>query len=251
MSDSGTLPTIVVPCYNEERRLHEECFLALVESGRLNLLFVDDGSTDRTYATLLRLAAASPAISVCALTHNQGKSEAVRSGLLEAIRNEASVVGYYDADLATPPGELLRLLTVIETQRELEAVFGSRVAKLGSNIERTHLRHYLGRIYATAASLALGVNVYDTQCGVKFFRTNPTFVDALAEPFVSQWAFDVELLGRLLKGSERSPGIPVGAFLEVPLNSWKDIDGSHVRVGDGVAAILQVVAIGIRHRQSP
>ncbi len=250
MSADHALPTIVVPCFNEARRLDEARFVALAESGRLNLLFVDDGSTDPTCTTLLRLAGASPAISVCALPHNQGKSEAVRTGLLEAVTQGASIVGYYDADLATPPDELLRLLTVIDTRPEIDAVFGSRVAKLGSIIERTNLRHSVGRIYATAASWALGVPVYDTQCGLKLFRVTPTFVDAIAEPFASRWAFDVELLGRLLTGTANSPGVAVDAFLEVPLNSWKDVGGSHLRASDGIAALWQVVAIGLRRRKS-
>ena len=129
-------------------------------------------------------------------------------------------------------------------------MFGSRVAKLGSIIERTNLRHYVGRIYATAASWALGVQVYDTQCGLKFFRVTPTFVDAIAEPFTSRWAFDVELLDRLLTGTTKSPGVSVDAFLEVPLDSWRDVGGSHLRVTDGIAALSQVVAIGLHARKS-
>ena len=62
------------------------------------------------------------------------------------------------------------------------------MARLGSSIERNALRHYLGRAYATLASMALGITVYDTQCGAKVFRVNDTFVAALAEPFRSSWA---------------------------------------------------------------
>jgi glycosyltransferase involved in cell wall biosynthesis len=250
MSDNHTLPTIIVPCYNEEHRLEETAFLDLAKSGRLRLLFIDDGSTDRTGAVLHRLAAESEEIDTLTLPHNVGKSEAVRAGLIEATERGAAVIGYYDADLATPPHELLRLLTIIESQNGLGAVFGARVAMLGSAIERTHLRHYLGRVYATAASMALGVDVYDTQCGAKVFRVNPTLLAAIGQPFNSQWAFDVELLGRLLKGSATTPGIPIDAFLEVPLNSWRDVEGTHVRAIDGLAAVMQLVSIGLHQRKS-
>ena len=128
-------------------------------------------------------------------------------------------------------------------------MFGARVAMLGSAIERTHVRHYLGRVYATAASLALGVDVYDTQCGAKVFRVNPSLLAAIEQPFNSQWAFDVELLGRLLKGSATTPGIPVEAFLEVPLNSWRDVKGTHLRTIDGLATVMQLVSIGRHHRK--
>ncbi len=249
--NSGTVPTIVIPCYNEERRLDERSLLCLAESGRLRLLMVDDGSTDRTGAVLDRLASRSNDIDTLVLPGNVGKSEAVRTGLVEATGRGATVVGYYDADLATPPNELLRLVHIIESRDDLEAVFGARVAMLGSTIERTALRHYFGRVYATAASLALGVHVYDTQCGAKVFRANRTFLEAIEQPFASQWAFDVELLGRLLKGSGASPGIPVDAFLEVPLRSWRDIEGTHVRPTDGLAAVMQVISLGLRQRRSP
>lgn len=251
MSHSQPLPMIIVPCYNEEHRVEETAFLDLATSGRLRLLFVDDGSTDGTGALLDRLAAQSADIDTLTLPHNVGKSEAVRTGLIEATGRGAAVVGYYDADLATPPHELLRLLTIIESDKGLSAVFGSRVAMLGSTIQRTHLRHYLGRVYATAASLALGVDVYDTQCGAKVFRVSPTLLAAIEQPFNSEWAFDVELLGRLLKGSATTPGIPVDAFLEVPLNSWNDVKGTHVRAIDGLAAVMQLVSIGLRHRRAP
>jgi glycosyltransferase involved in cell wall biosynthesis len=251
MNEDPTVPTIVVPCYNEEHRLDEQSFLGLAESGRLRLLFVDDGSADGTGAVLHHLSAQSTAIDTLTLPHNVGKSEAVRSGLLEATGLGATVVGYYDADLATPPDELLRLLHIIESRDDLEAVFGARVAMLGSAIERTPFRHYFGRVYATAASLALGVHVYDTQCGAKVFRSSRTFLEAIDQPFDSKWAFDVELLGRLLKGGATSPGIPVEAFLEVPLHSWRDVEGTHVRPTDAFASVMQVISIGLRQRKSP
>jgi dolichyl-phosphate beta-glucosyltransferase len=248
MNNIEILPTVIVPCYNEEDRLHETTFLKLAESGQLRLLFVDDGSTDLTSAALRRLDASSDAISILTLMRNRGKAEAVRLGLIEASKQGATVLGYFDADLATPADELLRLLSIIESHEDLAAVFGARVAKLGSKIERTYFRHYMGRIYATLASMALGVDVYDTQCGAKVFRANPTFLEAIAQPFASGWAFDVELLDRLLRGTSSSPGISVDAVLEVPLTSWRDIHGSHLGTIDSVRSFLQLISIGIHHR---
>jgi hypothetical protein len=243
-------PTIiVVPCFNEERRIDERAFTAIAATGRVRLLFVDDGSTDGTPGVLDRMDG-SDGIEVFTLAANTGKAEAVRRGLLVAIRNGASSVGYYDADLATPPEELLRLTQVLHARQDLAGVFGSRVARLGSSIERSALRHYLGRAYATIASMALGITVYDTQCGAKVFRVNDTFVAALAEPFRSSWAFDVELLHRLLRGSAHAPAVPVTGFVEVPLETWRDVTGSKLRVGPALVALFDLVSIA-RSRVRP
>src|SRR5204862_482251 len=84
--------------------------------------------------------------------------------LARALDRGAEVVGYVDADLSTPVAEVARLLDEME-QRGVAVVMGARVALLGTAIQRRALRHYLGRLFATAASIILGLPVYDTQCG--------------------------------------------------------------------------------------
>ncbi|HLM95016.1 MAG TPA: glycosyltransferase [Acidimicrobiales bacterium] len=239
---------IVVPCYNEQRRLDEQAFVEMARTRQVRLLFVDDGSTDDTARILTRMAHASAAIEVLPLHANGGKSEAVRRGLLAAVRAGATVVGYYDADLATPPAELVRLTDTLQARPELAGVFGSRVARLGSSIQRSAVRHYLGRAYATLASIALGITVYDTQCGAKVFRVNETFVEALAQPFRSGWVLDVELLHRLLRGTATAPGLPVTAFAEVPLEAWLDVGGSKMRLGPALLALFDLARIARSRR---
>jgi dolichyl-phosphate beta-glucosyltransferase len=219
--------TVVVPCYNEAERLDEVPLLAFLDRcGEASLLFVDDGSTDATAARLAGIAARRPArVDMLSLTPNGGKAEAVRQGLLTALGRGAGLVGYLDADLSTPPDELLRLRAAFE-RPQVEVVLGARVALLGTDIERSAVRHYLGRIFASAASLILRARVYDTQCGAKLFRASPALTAALATPFISRWAFDVELLGRLLAGSATAPALSLSAIVEVPLATWHDIGGS-------------------------
>lgn len=244
-------PAIVIPCFNEEMRIDESEFVRLAKHGEVRLLFVDDGSTDGTSALLHRMAVDTSAIDVLTLPKNVGKGEAVRRGLLEVLAEGAPSVGYYDADMATPTDELLRLLNVLQGDPDLKVVIGSRVAIMGSSIRRTHLRHYLGRLYASVASLSVGTTIYDTQCGAKVFRNCPELIEALQHPFRTTWAFDVEFLDRLLHGGVATTGLALDAFIEVPLMAWRDVQGSKLSVLHAGRAMADVVGIGIRRVRRP
>jgi dolichyl-phosphate beta-glucosyltransferase len=250
---AAPVPVVVVPCFNEEQRLDTEAFLALARSDRMRLLFVDDGSTDATPRVLEHLASRHRALDVLLLARNAGKAEAVRQGMLRALAEGAEVVGYFDADLATPPSELLRLVDVAERRPELAGVFGCRVARLGAAIDRSALRHYLGRVFATLASASLRVPVYDTQCGAKLFRVGDGLRAALARPFRSPWSFDVELLGRLLgaEGSAGDSAIGVDDFVEVPLEAWQDVPGSKLSLRAAAAALVALAVVARDRRRSP
>lgn len=241
-------PFIVVPCFNEERRLDVARLGELADSDRVRLLFVDDGSTDGTAGILDDLHARA-GVDVLRLPQNVGKAEAVRRGLLYGLDQAAPFLGYYDADLATPPGELIRLVELLESRDDLEFVLAARVALLGRRIQRRALRHYLGRVFATCASLILRVPVYDTQCGAKAFRTSPAVREAIADPFRSTWVFDVELIGRLLRGTATAEPVPVSAFEEMPLREWRDVPGSRLGLRDMVRASIDLVVLGIRLRR--
>ena len=219
---------LVVPAYNEARRLDLQAYeRALEAQAGLQLLFVDDGSTDATVARLRTLLAGHPSrIGIRQEALNLGKAEAVRRGMLQALESEADIVGFWDADLATPLGELPALIAPLERDPAIHVVLGSRVRLLGRRIERRPRRHYLGRIFATAVSLALHSPVYDTQCGAKLFRPGAPLRDALSAPFRSRWIFDVELLARL---DRRIPGGLGCGACEVPLHEWTDVAGAQLR----------------------
>jgi glycosyltransferase involved in cell wall biosynthesis len=237
---------MVVPCFNEERRLDEGLAAALVADARVSARFVDDGSSDGTRAVLERFAAAYPGQIVAhALAMNSGKAEAVRQGMLAAIADGATVVGFADADFATPPSELIALLDVLETSG-VEVVLGSRIARLGATIERSIVRHAVGRVFATVAAKAVGTPVYDTQCGAKWFRVTPALSAALASPFSSRWSFDVELLCRLFGRLESAAHTDPARALEVPLGAWRDVAGTKLRLGSAARSFAELVGIWLR-----
>lgn len=239
---------LIIPCFNEAARLREGEILSLAQRPGLQLVLVDDGSTDGTRACLERIADQSQGkAKALILARNSGKAEAVRLGFQEAFGMDAAVVGFADADLSTPPPEILRLIEEAEGRPAL-VVMGSRVRLLGTNVERKPVRHVLGRVFATVASLALGLPVYDTQCGAKLFRDTPSLRRAMGTPFSSRWAFDVELIARLLSDPERP--YAKADFLEVPLQTWVDVKGSKLTPHSAGRAGLDLLRIGVRNRLS-
>lgn len=236
---------VTIPCYNEAERLNQESVRALLEDQDVHVVLVDDGSTDRT-ATLLRaLHDEEPGrIHVVELHPNQGKSEAARAGMRRSLELGADIVSYLDADFSTPPREMSRILSALDDP-SIDTALGSRIRLLGSDIRRSHWKHYRGRAFATLASLALDLPVYDTQCGAKAMRASGALIDALDQPFRSRWAFDIELLDRLLSGPR---AITRSRFTEVPLQSWSDVRGSKLRWTGIARAVYEVLRLAIHRR---
>ncbi|NOY93237.1 MAG: glycosyltransferase [Deltaproteobacteria bacterium] len=240
---------VVVPCYNEAARLPREAFEGFRLPGHeLSFLFVDDGSTDATGALLTAMVEGNPSFDMLALEQNSGKGEAVRQGMLRAVSEGADFVAFWDADLATPLLELSRFVPRLAEDPARLVVMGARVRLLGREIERRFYRHVYGRAFATAVSRMLALSVYDTQCGAKLFRAGPELDHVLAEPFLSRWIFDVEILARLVAvTADATPDLSERIF-EVPLRVWKDVAGSKVRTTDALRAVQQLAQIGLRYR---
>jgi len=241
---------IVVPCFNEEHRLPVAEFERYVaEDPRPRFLFVNDGSSDGTAPMLDALAARHPQrFSVLHLPRNAGKAEAVRQGFLRAFSDGATLVGFWDADLATPLDEIPRFLQVLDADKQVMMVFGARIRLLGRNIRRNILRHYVGRAFATVASNYLRLEIYDTQCGAKIFRNVPAVRAVFARPWISRWLFDVEILARWTRQHPRAASLPDWGICEVPLQRWEDVKGSKVKGRDFLKAFGELARIMAKYR---
>ena len=231
---------LVVPCFNEEKRLRPDVFLGFAKTWpEGGFLLVDDGSIDRTFAILEGLQTAMPgSFEALRLPHNVGKAEAVRGGIRKALQSDAEYVGFWDADLATPL-ETVRLFEDVFLERPVvEMVLGARVRLLGKDIRRNPARHYLGRVFATAVAHVLGLEIYDSQCGAKLFRATADVRRVFDAPFTSRWIFDVELLARFIRLKRAAGVTDVEAFLyELALPQWHDQKGSKLRPADFAVAI--------------
>jgi len=240
---------LVIPCFNEEQRLRGDLIAGFLASrDGVRVCFVDDGSSDGTLKLLEGLRARQPdRMLVCHLERNSGKAEAVRQGILRLSASQPpSFIGYWDADLSTPLSELDRLLGALETGPEQRLAMGSRVKRLGSRVERNEMRHYLGRVFSTLASRLLDLPVYDSQCGAKVFRADVAAA-LFAEPFVTRWLFDIELLARLRNQIGRE-GV-LRSVTEVPLLEWREVGGSKLRLAHMIRVPIELLRVRARYNR--
>ncbi len=241
---------IVVPCFNEAERWSMDYWREMLSLPGVRWLFVNDGSTDGTLPLLMETARLGSA-EVLDLNPNGGKAEAVRRGLLQAVKgselNEA--VGFMDADGAFNPADVADLLTSYRAHttspEEFDAVWSSRVALAGRDIRRSTSRHYIGRVVATFVSMGQTDMPYDTQSGLKLFRSSTTLRGCLEVPFQTRWLFELELIARW-KSLAPSPM----RIWEEPLNYWHDIPGSKITSRESRRILRELIVLKSIQRAS-
>lgn len=241
-SNTITALMVIVPCFNEYKRLPFDDFSSFIEQyNGIDFCFVNDASTDNTLELLNSLQNKHPEqVLIVNLKKNGGKAEAIRQGMLFVNETHPSnFVAFLDADLSAPLIELLRLYDIIKDQR-LQMVFGSRVAMYGNNIHRNVFRHYMGRFFATIASILLNMVVYDTQCGLKIFRKETT-QKVFQSPFMSRWLFDIEIIARLKLIYDEKELLYL--MKEIPLDDWVEKGDSKVKFSELVLIPYQLIKI--------
>jgi dolichyl-phosphate beta-glucosyltransferase len=187
-------------------------FLDLASRGA-EVIFVDDGSTDRTLDFLQANIAESSGVRVEQLETNRGKGAAVRRGVHVASQD---YVVFMDADLATDLSELGATLQLLDTY---DVVIGSRSAEPGRFGDASIHRQLMGRCFNAFVRRVTGLPFRDTQCGFKAFRSEYAKI-AFSLSELDGFAFDVEILMRV-----RNLG---GSIIEIPVN-WQEVKGSHVK----------------------
>jgi dolichyl-phosphate beta-glucosyltransferase len=235
--------TIVLPAFNEAERIGpalDELFEFLDAAAnvgpvaglpeKVDVLVVDDGSRDGTGRLVAerpeaqpRKASEPPRLRLVRAKHG-GKGAAVRTGMLAS---DGDLVIFTDADMATPPDQLPKLVAALATA---DVSLGSRIQPDGSDMRASQppYRRFLGRVFHSLASLWVVGPVEDTQCGFKGF-TREAAHDVFAEQRVTSIVFDVELIFIARKRGYRLAVVPI---------KWNDRRGSRMQPSPGLA--LQV-----------
>jgi dolichyl-phosphate beta-glucosyltransferase len=221
--------SIVVPSYNEERRIGgslERICRAMLELGLpFEIVVVDDGSGPAGRTATEAAMAALPATVVRRLIRhdvNRGKGAAVRTGCLAAT---GRYVAFIDADLATPPEEIGRLVAALDGGADI--AIGVRRQEDGSDMRsaRSLPRRLAGSLFAGLARTLLFPGVSDSQCPLKAFRREAAHALFRLQK-IDTWAFDAEVLFLALRLGYKVVQIPV---------RWRAVSGSHLRLGPGTA----------------
>ena len=227
--------TIVLPAFNEAERIGpslDELFgylglpaLAALP-GPVDVLVVDDGSTDATASLVAARPEAAGSVGdvtlrVLSVPHG-GKGAAVRAGMLAA---DADLVVFADADMATPPDQLPLLVAALADH---DVALGSRIQPDGSDMRASQpgYRRLLGKAFHVLASIWVVGPVKDTQCGFKGF-TRAAAHDLFARQQVLSIVFDVELIYLARRRGYRLTVVPI---------RWYDKRGSRMTARVSLAA---------------
>ncbi|MBC7928926.1 MAG: glycosyltransferase family 2 protein [Bryobacteraceae bacterium] len=227
--------SIVVPAYNEERRLPTSlkavlAYLAQRKFDAAEIIVVNDGSSDRTADCARLFNASGIAVRLVENGRNRGKGFSVRNGVLSATGGWILVT---DADLSAPIDQLDLLLTEAEKQQAQVAIGSRALNRALIGVHQPASREYAGRVFNGAMQLVTGLPFADTQCGFKLFQA-----DAARHIFERQqldgFGFDVEdlFIARLL-------GIKT---IEVPVR-WNNVEGTKVSLANGLDSFADLLRI--------
>lgn len=211
---------IIIPAYNEEKRIGKTLeeyskYFGKKKNEEYSILVVINNTKDDTENVVKNEIKKYKIISYINLK-NGGKGYAVTEGFKYFIKKKYNYIGFVDADLSTSPNEFNNLIINIKDNC---AIIGNRWSKKSKILKKqTYIRRIASRIFNLIVKLLFFINYQDTQCGAKVFRTNE-LEKIVPKIFITQWAFDVNLLYLYKK-----QGLKVIEFPTV----WEDKDFSKV-----------------------
>ncbi len=193
--------SLVIPVYNQGSAIEKNIakLSDFAESRDIEILFVNDGSTDNTEGIILRNL--THRIHLLSFKKNRGKGFAVRKGMLRA---DGDFLVFTDADL---PYSFYDIEQVISALRKYDIVIGSRASAMSRVNKERGTRHVLGVTFNFLSRIILGHNFMDTQAGLKGFASRIKEIFSLQK--INNFSFDAELLFIAKKKGCRIKEIPL------------------------------------------
>lgn len=238
--------SFIIPVYNEEKRIHKT-FAALQELQLprglklLEIIFVDDGSTDNTKKMITayaKSATISKKINIISYSINRGKGYALRQGMQQAISDYAL---FFDADISTPLSEINKFNYFINSH--VDVIIGTR--KNGHSTVTVHqpfIREVLGKAFTKLTQLALSVNNTDFTCGFKSFSKEARHT-IFSKSQIDRWGYDAEILFLAKKYHFSEKEVPV---------AWADDKNTRVKLGSAiVSTLMELTKLVWLHRTKP
>jgi glycosyltransferase involved in cell wall biosynthesis len=213
---------ILIPAYNEERRIEPVLrdyarFFQEHYSGKFQIVVVLNGCTDNTLDVVQRVASEFPTVSLLEFKEPIGKGGALIEGL--KLSSHADLIGYVDADGATPPRAFLELVRHMENA---DCVVGSRWLP-GAVIHQSQASHrrFASRAFHLYVQLLFWLDIHDTQCGAKLMKRE--VVEKIHDNLqIADMAFDINLLVAIKRAGYHIREVPT---------EWTDKIGSKVVLG--------------------
>jgi len=226
---------LLIPAYNEERRIEPVLrdyagYFKEHYQGKFQLVVVLNGCTDDTLGVVRRVSADYPAVSALEFPDAIGKGGALIEGL--KLAPLADLIGYVDADGATPPRAFHELVKHISG---VDCVIGSRwLPGAVLHVEQSGQRRFASRAFHLIVQLFFWMNIRDTECGARVMRREA--VEKIHSSLrIADMAFDINLLYSLKRAGYRIREVPT---------EWTDKIGSKVTlVGTSLVMFLSVVRI--------
>lgn len=216
--------SLVMPAYNEGVRIFKNLQIAAAQvtplAEQIEVIAVNDGSSDDTWQEMCRAARYDTRIRVINCASNEGKGNALRLGTGEA---EGDYIAFCDSDLDLAPAQLDRFIEIMQKENA-DAVIGSKMHP-DSHVDYPWIRRVYSYGYYFLLRVLFHLDIKDTQTGLKLFKAQ-TIQPVMRQVLVKRYAFDIEVLALIGRRKGRIVSAPIDLVFqrggEGRIN-WRDI----------------------------
>jgi glycosyltransferase involved in cell wall biosynthesis len=217
--------SLIIPAYNEEKRIsktlkvYTDYFDETAKTKKFDyeIIVVINNTKDRTEEIVKEIAQRNKKISYMNFKE-KGKGFAVKEGFKDALKRDSELIGFVDADLATPPEAFYFLIENIGSADGAIASRYLRESKITPSFN--FRRNFVAKVFNFVVNSLFFLGYNDTQCGAKLFKRKACEA-IVREVRMSQWAFDVELLYVLKKRGLKIKELPT---------TWREVEGGSIKI---------------------